>query len=599
MTRRFIRLGKFVITCLFFACLNIYLFFRFGAIHEYSGLIPKCIRTGNTDHCENELIHSLPKIIVKIITLRTLLPESDYKELWEIHETINKLITREGARRVRKSVPNQLRYSCEETYNGTTFGYPYFLKGFLRVSCQKTPVAESTAIIIDRPITEADALERILNYAIGAFQKVFVIFPYNKLTHTIKYLFDRLNGRVQVFYIKEKLNLGKSLNTIVDLLNTHFVLIAPYLGRLDNNTDIERLINVHERSGAHIIGSAVKNVHTGEWERGCYQSKIHVYTLKYLPGYLKSLDECLFCMYLPGPFIARTDLLRRIPFQHWTGGVYRDLFLRVAGEEPNTIMACPDVLFYILPQRQRDSDLSQFAKNHDVRRIVDVDRTLRWFGGRVGYNHTDVNKCQLQKSMIVPPECRQNLLDVILFILRLCEESRLRCELQEGTLLGAMKFNNILPWERDADITVLSAHFNAFSKLDALTARGYSVRVVSPAACCFEGVITGGVMTIHAHGWNIEIYGQHKLTTGAGDVPRTKVLMGEQWVATPENPGLYVRNRYGREVYRHAEHWMATGKNTGWAVYESGYFAKCTATEHHGCLDQFRADGDLQFRNWL
>ena len=38
------------------------------------------------------------------------------------------------------------------------------------------------------------------------------------------------------------------------------------------------------------------------------------------------------------------------------------------------------------------------------------------------------------------------------------------CQLQEGTLLGAVKLGSILPWERDGDIMVLSDHFSRLLK---------------------------------------------------------------------------------------------------------------------------------------
>lgn len=39
------------------------------------------------------------------------------------------------------------------------------------------------------------------------------------------------------------------------------------------------------------------------------------------------------------------------------------------------------------------------------------------------------------------------------------------CELQEGTLLGALKFGSSLPWEVDADITLHANNFTAFAEL--------------------------------------------------------------------------------------------------------------------------------------
>ena len=36
--------------------------------------------------------------------------------------------------------------------------------------------------------------------------------------------------------------------------------------------------------------------------------------------------------------------------------------------------------------------------------------------------------------------------------------------------------------------------------------------------------------------------------------------MGGYWFPTSRNPGRHVRNRYGTDIYKHAEHWMTLGK---------------------------------------
>ena len=48
----------------------------------------------------------------------------------------------------------------------------------------------------------------------------------------------------------------------------------------------------------------------------------------------------------------------------------------------------------------------------------------------------------------------------MLRIIEACEITNTVCQLQEGSLLGAVKLENILPWERDCDIAVLSSQFN-------------------------------------------------------------------------------------------------------------------------------------------
>ena len=81
--------------------------------------------------------------------------------------------------------------------------------------------------------------------------------------------------------------------------------------------------------------------------------------------------------------------------------------------------------------------------------------------------------------------------------------------------------------------------------------------------------------------------------------PATKASFDDQLVELPRNPGLYARNRYGHEIYKHAEHWLSVHVRrtaSGWNEYHpSGVFGICSHPGHHACLKQYAADGNLQF----
>jgi len=38
------------------------------------------------------------------------------------------------------------------------------------------------------------------------------------------------------------------------------------------------------------------------------------------------------------------------------------------------------------------------------------------------------------------------------------------CEIQEGTLIGTLKFNGVLPWELDADLALHQNNYTAFAE---------------------------------------------------------------------------------------------------------------------------------------
>lgn len=73
----------------------------------------------------------------------------------------------------------------------------------------------------------------------------------------------------------------------------------------------------------------------------------------------------------------------------------------------------------------------------------------------------------------------------------------------------------------------------------------------------------------------------------------TTVLFDDVWMNTARNPGLYVRNRYGSEVYRHADHWRSLGLEHGQTSYQSGRFRRCIDSGNAGCLEFFNGDGNV------
>ncbi|XP_037088071.1 uncharacterized protein LOC119108586 isoform X2 [Pollicipes pollicipes] len=183
-------------------------------------------------------------------------------------------------------------------------------------------------------------------------------------------------------------------------------------------------------------------------------------------------------------------------------------------------------------------------------------------------------ECVPTKGQLLSPCCRRQLLELLHAVMARCQEAGATCELQEGTLLGAVKLGTILPWERDADIAFSSADFD---KLDSMKKRfsddGFRWVQRTPASCCYENRTTGGSALVLTGAWQAELWGQHwmdteKLRDQAG-LPPTRVLLDGRWYPAPRNPGLYVRNRYGHEVYRHAEHWLTTGMKSGWAAYNT------------------------------
>ncbi|KAJ7357575.1 hypothetical protein OS493_024383 [Desmophyllum pertusum] len=255
---------------------------------------------------------------------------------------------------------------------------------------------------------------------------------------------------------------------------------------------------------------------------------------------------------LQSPFLAKTSVLREIGF-HLSGkyGLFRELFLRVkdrfSSSHPGldhggtAVVTCPDVMFHMQSPPIRDEQLVNFANKHDIKKIVEADGRTRWFGCRRGIKHRNGDKCPLKSGLVVPPCCLENLADAIQFVMEQCIRNDITCELQEGTLLGAVKLNKVLPWERDADITFLTADFPKLVKIkDLFTRQGYVVHDIKEPWCCVEGSKAGGKLELLADGWSIQMYGQHRMnpreTLTNGHLP-TKVFFSGSWLNVPFNPG--------------------------------------------------------------
>ena len=75
----------------------------------------------------------------------------------------------------------------------------------------------------------------------------------------------------------------------------------------------------------------------------------------------------------------------------------------------------------------------------------------------------------------------------------------------------------------------------------------------------------------------------------------TQARFNGVWLNVHSNPGKRVRNRYGIEIYKHVQSWEHLKQRSGFELLEAGMFMPCEPPGAQDCLDQFPADGSLQF----
>ena len=111
-------------------------------------------------------------------------------------------------------------------------------------------------------------------------------------------------------------------------------------------------------------------------------------------------------------------------------------------------------------------------------------------------------------------------------------------------------------------------------------------------------------MNIVFGGFNIEVYGTGwPSMSNSVYLPQelrnhdtfTKANVGGNWIDTKFSPGLYARNRYGREILKHSQSWRKVGLQHSYADYDPGSFEPCENPMHHACLQSFPGDGNIPF----
>ena len=433
------------------------------------------------------------------------------KLLREIEFITSTNVDEDGRKRLSDDEVKVSQVVCPEVYKGSIHGYPFYTKGFETEDCLvKREIKDLVTLIFDEVVitTATDTENKIFNQTgrvdklLAFIDSVYRLYPGIRVyivlgkswnqrqleAITIRTSQNNLQTKTSIYSLKNyEFNKGELLQSIINGIKTEYILIAPRLTSFTNDINLERLARIlSTRKNTFYAGGSFRNL-TGHWSHGCLQMQLKNYTLSYKAGYYHSFSECLACDYIPGPFLAKTSVLRdtgfRLSGEH---GIFRDLFLRIkerySSSHPGvdhgrtTVVTCPDVMFHTQYSPERDDELTNFANKHNIKKIVEADGTIRWFGCRRGLKNRNGEKCPLKSGLAVPPCCLENVADAIKFVMEQCVRNKITCELQEGTLLGAVKLNKVLPWERDADITFLTVDFPKLVKIkNVFTRQGYVI----------------------------------------------------------------------------------------------------------------------------
>ena len=486
---------------------------------------------------------------------------------------------------------------CAEEFKGTLAGFQFYATGWDITNCTNAkPISSVISVLVNTvayPSKDDNNIEKVLKGITETYPTVQVYLA-TRSDQVIKAA-KRYNN-IDAFKVYDT-KLGKSWNTLLMKVSTPYVLVARDVFHFTWLTQLERQIRVVSQiPNVGVAGGSYRNF-SGHWKAGCVQTTMKNYVLKYQEGYYHSRNECMFCDYLQGPFVAKTKLLKfdeSLPNEV----IFEDWFLR-AFEDGNLIMSCPDAMYFT-------TDYSSFSKKTDTNvwkplaKKWELNRVLLPEGVKHSFSCKDIGLNCNAKSALLPVCCQEEYADALWFVQKFADAHNVTFELDAGSLLGGVKFNGLLPWDLDGDIKVLLSDFEIFNKRETVEhfrKNGYELSRYE-----IQNGGQRGYVKITFNKFYIEVWGRPAVTNTQylpQELQRhatfTKANIRGNWIDTAFSPGLFARNRYGREILKHSQSWIKLGLEHSYSEYDPGSFAPCTRPSHHSCLQLFPADGSIPF----
>lgn len=270
-----------------------------------------------------KLIDDLKRIAVELTETRRGLVSFaiHYHRVGKQIEALNSVIKSLGGETVNddsrslaekpQSVPrNEV---CPEKFMGKTlaYGYPYFRKGFARENCTNfIPINKLVTILVTLPEELSPAEQFQVFKGIAKYYPNIRIASASKEKLSID-MITKLKLNLKNIVAKD-LTHGETWSKLLQEVTTPYVLFAPDITHFTDDVDLERLVRVlSDNREAIIAGGSHRNLR-GEWDIGCLQVTFRNWTAFFRGGYYHSFTECVVCDVLSGPFVAKTEGLKKV-----------------------------------------------------------------------------------------------------------------------------------------------------------------------------------------------------------------------------------------------------------------------------------------------
>lgn len=292
-----------------------------------------------------------------------------------------------------------------------------------------------------------------------------------------------------------------------------------------------------------------------------------------------------------------TEILKKVHLTDSLEGsvMYRDWFLNIR-LEGSLVMACPDVMFFV--------DAEPIMKHDDWLKIStkwSIQYVRPYDGNEIEFSCEEVkiscvNLMKSASSFLLPPCCRAKIRQELGYLQDCAEELGVYYELSAGSLLGAVKYGGILPWDFDTDVLTDCKDQKLWltKGMNCMTRKG--CRSLLMFGNYWTSSCEYSVLDVSCR-YNQTIY----LPSEYRGVP-TQVEFNGRMTNVKPNPGHVSRNIYGPEYLKHAVHWRYSTdskfpKDDG-SGQVPGIWSFCKEPGFHSCLDHFPVDGNLGFKRF-
>lgn len=488
------------------------------------------------------------------------------------------------------SLNNEIPNVCPEVYKGRDYDAT-LEHNFEEVKCESKKFKDVLTITVIAKGWESVRLEHVLLNLRKYYATDIVVLAFGNLPKS-----PRTDG-ILVEDFGSKATEATALNKVVNVITTPYILVVNSLSHFNDQSPLERLVRVLENLEDVAVASGAYRDIKGYWRHGCLQTTAENYGLKYTRGYEHSLQECMYCDDVLGPFVVKTDFLKRVPLtENMADGpaLFRDWFLnvRLTGK---LVVSCPDVMFFVNSEPTMNrNDWHTIAKKWSFESIHSFDGKNFEFSCEEA-QISCTNLIKTVSSFLVPPCCRKKIREELGYIQDCAQELGIYYELQAGTLLGAVKMDGILPWDFDTDVITDCVD------QDVWLTKGHQCMAKKG---CKSKLRFGHYWTSACTVSIIDISCRYNRSITLPVEYRkvaTQAELDGRWITVTSNPGRNSRNRYGPEYLKHAVHWRYyKPKSLTSPVDEvpdlTGLWSSCAEPAFHSCLDHFPVDGNIRFK---